>query len=431
MRVLRVFHAGRDVALRLRDRAQTALAEVTLVVPKEWSEGAAEEILSPESFRVIELDVDRSGDVNRHSYREQHRLRSVIDEVQPDVLDILEEPFSVASRQWLVAAPPDLPVVMYTAQNLDKRFPPPFAQYETRAHRRVAALYPCTGQAASVARGKGFAGHIDVLPLGYDSSVYAAGEQSADDEEILLGLVGRFVPEKGVTDAVRVLAALTRKRPARLVLVGAGPELVSARALADSLGVDSQLEILPWQAVEQMAALYRQMHVVLIPSRATATWVEQFGRVIVEGQASGAVVAGYASGSIPEVAGPAGLLVPEGEVDALASAVVDLLADPADFARRRDDGLEQVADKTWDAVATRQVALYDRVIRGDLPPRLPLPSDPIARREIARAEFGLPARTPAGARPFALPVLRSGGPVADALGMTIDAAARLRALLSS
>ena len=86
---------------------------------------------------------------------------------------------------------------MYTAQNVDKRFPPPFAQYEQAAHRRVAALYPCSAQAASVARGKGFAGRLEVLPLGYDDELFTPGTQSLDDEELVLALVGRLVPEKG------------------------------------------------------------------------------------------------------------------------------------------------------------------------------------------------------------------------------------------
>ena len=112
-------------------------------------------------------------------------------------LDIHEEPVSVAARQWLAAVPSDLPVVMYTAQNVDKRYPPPFAQYERAAHRRVAALYPCSRQAASVARGKGFSGLIEVLPLGFDDTLFCPGEQYVDDAEIVLGLVGRLVPEKG------------------------------------------------------------------------------------------------------------------------------------------------------------------------------------------------------------------------------------------
>ena len=288
MRVLRVYHAGRDAAHRLRERALVAAGvEVVLAVPAHWPESGSEDVLSDEPFRVVELDVRRPGDVNRHTHASDAEVRALLDAVRPDVLDLHEEPVSLVARQWLRAAAPDLPVVLYTAQNLDKRFPPPFAAYERAALARAAALYPCSRQAASVARGKGFAGRIDVLPLGFDPSVVTPGTQSADDAELVLGLVGRMVPEKGVRDAVHVLSVVRRHRAARLLLVGTGPEVEPALALARDLGVADGVEVHPWVGAAELAALYRRMHVVLVPSTHTRTWVEQFGRVIVEGQGRG------------------------------------------------------------------------------------------------------------------------------------------------
>jgi glycosyltransferase involved in cell wall biosynthesis len=312
---------------------------VTLVVPSEWPEPHSE--VTPEPFRVVELPVRRAGDVNRHVYA--HGIAGVLRDVQPDVLDLHEEPVSAAARQWLQAAPTTLAVVMYTAQNVDKRYPPPFSRFERDALRRVAAFYPCSRQAASVIRGKGFAGAIEVLPLGYDDRRFHPGEQSAENDELVLVLVGRLVPEKGVEDAVRVLARVNATRPARLVVSGRGPEEVRTRALAASLGLADRVELRPWQAAGDLAALYRAAHVVLVPSRPTRTWVEQYGRVIVEAQASGAVVAGYASGAIPETAGEAALLAPVGDVDALGDAVAALASDPHEFARRRGAGFGQAS----------------------------------------------------------------------------------------
>ncbi len=119
---------------------------------------------------------------------------------------------------------------MYTAQNVDKRYPPPFAGYERPAHRRVAALYPCSRQAASVARGKGFTGLIEVIPLGYDPGVFIPGEQSVDDDELVLALAWPPRAGKGCPGRRRVLARLNAARPARLVIVGSGPEERRLRA---------------------------------------------------------------------------------------------------------------------------------------------------------------------------------------------------------
>lgn len=418
MRVLRVYHAGRDPGHRAREHALTAAGvDVTLVVPSSWPTPGAEASLSEEPFRIVELPVRRPGDVNRHTYADQRALSELIRTVRPDVLDVHEEPVSQVVRQWLAVAG-DLPVTMYTAQNVDKRFPPPFAQFETAAYRRVQALYPCSRQAASVARGKGFDGIIDVLPLGVDG-LYSPGYQSAADREVRLGLVGRLVPEKGVTDAIRVLAHLRAQRPAHLVVIGSGPEEEAARSLARELGVADDVEFIAWQPLAELAALYRTLHAVLVPSRATETWVEQFGRIILEGQASGAVIAGYRSGAIPEVAGEKAVLVEEGAVDDLAHAVETLLASPERFTGLRNAGLARVQEMTWPAVAERQASLYERAAALGGAPRTRV-APTAERRHLAQREFGAPARLRGGERPFAVPLLRQDKAWTRAAGRAVD-----------
>jgi glycosyltransferase involved in cell wall biosynthesis len=369
--------------------------------------------------------VRRAGDVNRHTYTEQAALRRLIDEIRPDVVDIHEEPFSCSARQWLRARPRDLPTVMYSAQNIDKRIPPPFFGYERAAHRHCAAFYPCSRQAASVLRGKGFAGTVEILPLGYDDQVFYPGAQSVDREEIVLLLVGRLIAEKGADAAVHTLARVLAVRPARLVISGKGPEEAAVRELADSLGVADRVEFRGWRRTEDLACDYRSAHVLMVPSRPTSV-AEQFGRVIVEAQASGVVVAGYDCGAIPEVAGESAVIVPVGDVDQLADAVAHVAVDRADFVARQSAGRLQALDRTWNAVATRQIALYELARTGPGVSQ-PLPRSPRQRRELARGEFGSTAATPSGPRPFSLPFLRRNGPLARLLAGVIDGAAEFGA----
>jgi glycosyltransferase involved in cell wall biosynthesis len=416
VRVVRIYHAGRDEAHRARERSLVAQGvELRLVVPTTWPGPSSG--LAQEPFDVVQLDVERPGDVNRHRYSDREALHQAIRGWRPDVVDLHEEPVSVVARQALQAAE-GLPVVMYTAQNLDKRWPPPFASMERRALTRTAAFYPCSRQAASVLRGKGFRGPIEVLPLGIDLGVHRAGSQDlAADPELVLGLVGRLVPEKGLSDALDVLAAVRGSRPARLLVVGQGPDEAAGRAHAAQLGVADAIEWQPWLDADGLAAAYRRMHVVLVPSRATATWVEQFGRVITEGMANGAVPVGYASGSISEVTGREGVLAPEGDVDALTAAVLDLSVDPARWAALRSAGLQRAAGLDWLSVARGMVEMYEQALRGGAP--LGVRPD----RAAAVREFGPTARTNVSDRPFALPVLRESPlahrilePVADLVG---------------
>ena len=426
MHVLRVYHGGRDHSAHARERALVeAGADVTLVMPSAWP---GDDLAHPtsEKYAIRELDVHRSGDVNRHSYRDTTEMHRLLREISPDLLDLHEEPFSVAGRQWLTSAPRGLPVVMYTAQNVDKRYPPPFALYERQAHRRVAALYPCSRQAASVARGKGFDGLLEVVPLGYDPLLFHEGLQSPNDSEFVLGLFGRLVPEKGIRDAVRVLGRLNADRPTRLLIVGSGPEMRPALELARSLGLVDRIEFVPWQPVSELATIYRRAHVTLVPSTPTATWTEQFGRVIVEAHASGSVVAGYATGAIAEVAEGSALLVEPGDASRLAEEIVGLLHDPHGYKALREHGLALSASRTWGKVAAMQVRLYERVIDGG-PGKVDLPGSPRRRREMARQEFGPTASTTAGTRPFAVPILRRGGAISAVLAATIDFGAELAA----
>src|SRR4029077_20714900 len=76
---------------------------------------------------------------------------------------------------------------------------------------------------------------------------------------------------------------------------------------------------------------YARMDVLVLPSRTTPTWAEQFGRVLVEALWCGVPVIGSDSGAIPVVVNTTGggLLSPEGAVAALANALFELRADPA------------------------------------------------------------------------------------------------------
>jgi glycosyltransferase involved in cell wall biosynthesis len=341
-------------------------------------------------------------------------------------VDLHEEPFSTAVHQWLKVISSDTPVVMYTAQNVAKRYPPPFAFYERKALGRASALYPCSRQAASVARGKGFAGHARVIPLGFDPSIFHKGQQSLDARCLTLAHVGRLVPEKGPIASVQVLSRINKDRPARLRVVGEGHQAASVRGLADSIGLRDRLQIESWRSPADLAETYRQTHVVLVPSVATTTWTEQFGRVLVEAQACGAVVVAYASGAIPEVLAGAGIMVPSGDVFGLAEAVSGLLNDPDRYQALRTAGLRLSETRTWDEVASRQIDVYEQAI-GDRGVQVPMSASPRARRSAAIDEFGLPAALVGGLRPFALPLLRNGGAVARALATVLDTVAEARA----
>ena len=109
-----------------------------------------------------------------------------------------------------------------------------------------------------------------------------------------------------------------------------------------------------------MPDLLRSLSVVILPSLTSASWKEQFGRVLIEAMSCGVPVIGSDSGEIPNVIGDAGLIVPEGDAGALAGAIRAIYTDEAlraDLSRRGRERVLQcfthahVAALTKDAYA--------------------------------------------------------------------------------
>jgi glycosyltransferase involved in cell wall biosynthesis len=109
-----------------------------------------------------------------------------------------------------------------------------------------------------------------------------------------------------------------------------------------------------------MPDLIRSLDVLILPSVTTPKWKEQFGRVLIEGMACGVPVVGSTSGEIPRVIGDAGIVVPEGDIDALAAAMRKLYDDGELRAQLSSRGRRRVlnqfthtriAEKTFDAYA--------------------------------------------------------------------------------
>ena len=74
-----------------------------------------------------------------------------------------------------------------------------------------------------------------------------------------------------------------------------------------------------------MPKIYLDADILCVPSKTTPTWEEQYGMVFIEAMASGLPIVSYATGSIPDVVGEAGLLVPENDVSALANRLVTVV----------------------------------------------------------------------------------------------------------
>ena len=141
--------------------------------------------------------------------------------------------------------------------------------------------------------------------------------------EPLLFHVSNFRPIKRPVDLAEVLARVRRTLPARMVLVGDGPERAAVASRAAALGVADAMTFLGRRA--DFAGLLAHADGFVLASES-----ESFGLAALEAMAAGVPVFGYRVGGLPEVVcEDAGALVPVGDLDALAAAIVDGVRDPA------------------------------------------------------------------------------------------------------
>lgn len=359
---------------KLEEIARFPEVELMVVVPTSWREGGR--ILRLEraytaGYMLAVEPIAFNGSFHLHIYPYLgRRLRAFA----PDVVHMDEEPYNLATFHALrLAKRAGARALWFSWQNLNRRYPLPFRLMEQ--HNLRCADYAIVGSsgAAAVWRAKGYAGPLAVIPqFGVDPDLFAPSPGRAADGAFVVGYVGRLVPEKGVDLLLEALAGL--KGAWRLAIVGAGPERGRLEALARRVGAMERVSFEGALPSLQMPLLYRKLDVLVLPSRSRPNWIEQFGRVLVEAMACGVPVVGSSCGEIPHVVGDAGLIFPEGDVEALQGRLALLMENPALRAELAARGRERVLRCfTQDQVAARTVAVY-RELAGHSAPACALPA---------------------------------------------------------
>ena len=171
---------------------------------------------------------------------------------------------------------------------------------------------------------------IEVIPNFVNCDVYtpyrdeaireeARRRLAAPGEAILIHL-SNFRPVKRVVDVVKVFARVAERVPARLVLVGDGPDRSAAEWLAHDLGINDKIHFLGKQ--DRVNELLPLADVMLMPSQ-----LESFGLAALEAMACRVPTIATRVGGVPELIddGVTGLLYSVGEVEAMAEGAIGLL----------------------------------------------------------------------------------------------------------
>ena len=148
--------------------------------------------------------------------------------------------------------------------------------------------------------------------------------------------------------AIRAFARIRQQWPnARLTIAGSGPELSALQSLVASLDLGESVSFAGRLERDEIAALYASAHIMLNPSRA-----DNMPNSVLEAWASGVVVISTDVGGVPYLVEKDvdAVLVPIGEPDAMADAVLDLLRDSERYGGLRAEGLRAAERFGWDRV---------------------------------------------------------------------------------
>ena len=370
MRVLRIAHSAVVRSWRQREQSIRDLGvDVRLIAAKRWNEAGRELDLSPLPGEPVTAVRTVGTHPALFLYDPLAVWRALRSEI--DVLDIHEEPFALATAQILLLrrlARQRAPYTLYSAQNLEKRYPPPFRWLERAALRGAAGLQVCNDAAGEICCRKGFPGKPVTIGLGVERAVFhpsdAGGSRSSG---VTVGYAGRIERRKGI---FVLLDAVTNAPELTLYVAGAGSDEAALRAAASARGLSDRVHLVGALASEDLADFYRRVDVLAVPSLTTTGWVEQFGRVAVEAMACGTPVVSSDSGALPDVVAHAGLVVPEDDPAALLSALREA-AGP-----RREQlsaaGQDRARQFDWTAIAGQFTDLYRTVTHSPLPTPRPV-----------------------------------------------------------
>lgn len=148
-----------------------------------------------------------------------------------------------------------------------------------------------------------------------------AKERYAPNGEKILMHASNFRPVKRVSDVVRIFARVREQIPAKLLLVGEGPERLFVQQLVKELKLSNDVLFLGEQDYIENLLICADLFIL-------PTEQESFGLVALEAHACGIPVVGTATGGLPEVVadGETGYLLPVGEIASMAQKTLELLS---------------------------------------------------------------------------------------------------------
>jgi len=314
-----------EVAIQLADKY-----DIYLITPQEYKEKTLvkAEDFSGKHFTHIKLPTffGKEGRQHAHFYR---GLGEKIRGLNPKLIYCLEEPNSLVTFQaCYYARKYNARIILWSALNqyrdytklnifdLRKYLFPACLKYTFNNSDAINAL---DQSVADVLNKKKYPGRIFVNnTFGVNKSFFTKPAKSEAKVSGVLNIlyVGVLEKYKGVN---YLIDAIDRK-DIHLDIIGDG----SQRKILEELALGRQVKFHGFQNLDYIGEAMKKADVLILPSIPIDGYLEQFGRVLIEGMASGCCIAGSAIGGIPSVIGNNGLLFKHSSSAAIKEIINEL-----------------------------------------------------------------------------------------------------------
>lgn len=196
-----------------------------------------------------------------------------------------------------------------------------------------------------------------IIPNSYREDIFYEIPEIQRDQELVF--LGRLVSDKGVNLLLDALAQLKSKGlTPRLTIIGSGPEELNLRQQVQSLELIEQVTFAGVKLEHELTKLLNAHQVMVIPS----LWDEPFGIVALEGLACGCVIVGSQGGGLKDAIGSCGITFPNGNLQALTEALVNLLQNSEQLVIYKANAQEHLLRHQKSAIAEAYLQILETAI---------------------------------------------------------------------
>jgi len=291
----------------------------------------------------------------------------VISSFKPDIIDIMEEPFSFQAFLTILGIKltrKNITPVIFTAENKLRTYPFPFSFFRKFVLKNVKGVYPVSKEAEEVLRKSGYKGYTCVIPLGVDIGFFKNMRRYSIIQKVrkqffnnyyVIGFAGRLTHQKGIVNLIEAILELKRvHKDCCLFIAGTGELKAHIKKVKEEAVLYGG-----FFRHSQMPVFYNLLDLLVIPSDLNKEPREQFGRVGIEAMACEVPVIATSIRGLKEALCPAACFIPTNSKADIINGILKVKSNKDLQRKMIKRGNELVVRRySWKAIVNLQFQFY-------------------------------------------------------------------------